>query len=203
VVDLVRVLADKTELSAERFIEWIGVARGKYFDWKKRYGKANEHNSAVPRDFWIEPEEKAAIIAFHQKNPLEGYRRLTFMMLDQDVAAVSPATTYRVLSAAGLLDRWKRRPSKKGTGFVQPVAPHEHWHIDIAYINVAGTFYYLCSLLDGASRAIVHWEIRETMTAADVECIAQRAREKFPDARPRMISDNGPQFIAKDFKEHA
>ena len=28
-----------------------------------------------------------------------------------------------------------------------------------------------------------------------------RAREKFPDARPRIISDNGPQFIAKDFKE--
>ena len=39
------------------------------------------------------------------------------------------------------------------------------------------------------------------MTETDVECIAQRAREKFPNARPRIISDNGPQFIAKDFKE--
>jgi transposase InsO family protein len=155
----------------------------------------------VPRDFWLVAEEKAAIVAFHDKNPLEGYRRLTFMMLDQDVAAVSPATTYRVLSKAGRLDRWKRSPSKKGTGFVQPLFPHQHWHIDIAYINVAGTFYYLCSLLDGASRAIVHWEIRETMTEVDVECIVQRACEKFPEARPRVISDNGPQFIAKDFKE--
>jgi transposase InsO family protein len=201
VVDLVRVWADKTELPAERFVGWIGVARGKFFDWKQRYGKANEHNSAVPRDFWIEPEEKAAILAFHDRNPLEGYRRLTFMMLDQDIAAVSPSTTYRVLSGAGRLDRWHRRPSKKGTGFVQPLAPHEHWHIDVAYLNVAGTFYYLCSLLDGASRAIVHWEIREAMTEVDVECIAQRAREKYPGARPRVISDNGPQFIAKDFKE--
>lgn len=196
-----RVWADKTEQPAERFIGWVGVARGKFFDWKQRYGKANEHNAMVPRDHWIEPEEKAAIIAFHHKNPLEGYRRLTFMMLDQDVAAVSPATTYRVLSAAGLLDRWKRGPSKKGTGFVQPLAPHEHWHVDIAYLNVAGTFYYLCSLLDGASRAIVHWEIREAMTETDVECIVQRACEKHPEARPRIISDNGPQFIAKDFKE--
>jgi transposase InsO family protein len=201
VVDFVRVLAEKTELAAERFIGWIGVARGKFFDWKKRYGKANEHNGHVPRDFWVLPEERAAIIAFHDKNPLEGYRRLTFMMLDQDVAAVSPATTYRILSAAGRLDRWNRRPSQKGKGFVQPLAPHEHWHVDVSYINVAGTFYYLCSLLDGASRAIVHWEIRDSMTEADVECITQRAREKFPDARPRIISDNGPQFIAKDFKE--
>jgi transposase InsO family protein len=195
------VWAGKTELPAERFIAWVGVARGKFFDWKQRYGKANEHNAHVPRDFWVDPEEKAAIIAFHDKNPLEGYRRLTFMMLDQDVAAVSPATTYRVLSAAGRLDKWKRGPTKKGTGFVQPLFPHQHWHVDIAYLNVAGTFYYLCSLLDGASRAIVHWEIREAMTEADVECIVQRACEKFPKEKPRIISDNGPQFIAKDFKE--
>ena len=35
----------------------------------------------------------------------------------------------------------------------------------------------------------------------DVAIILQRARELFPDARPRIISDNGPQFIARDFKE--
>ena len=56
-------------------------------------------------------------------------------------------------------------------------------------------------MLDGASRAIVHWELHERMTEADVECILQRARELHPEARPRVISDNGPQFIAKDFKE--
>ena len=71
----------------------------------------------------------------------------------------------------------------------------------MTYINIAGTFFYLCSLLDGCSRFIVHWEIRESMTEADVETIIQRARERFPGARPRIISDNGPQFIAKDFKE--
>jgi len=58
----------------------------------------------------------------------------------------------------------------------------------------------LCSLLDGYSRFIVHWEIRESMTEKDVETIIQRAREKFPERAPRIISDNGPQFIAKDFK---
>jgi transposase InsO family protein len=177
------------------------VARGKFFDWRKRYGRANEHNALVPRDHWLLPDERQAILAFHERFPLEGYRRLTFMMLDQDVVAVSPTSVYRVLAGAGLLDRWNKRPSRKGTGFVQPLRPHEHWHIDIAYLNLAGTFYYLCSVLDGASRAIVHWEIREAMTEADVECILLRAREAFPDEHPRIISDNGPQFIAKDFKE--
>jgi putative transposase len=123
------------------------------------------------------------------------------MMLDADVVAVSPSSVYRVLKGAGLMQRHNSKPSLKGKGFQQPLRPHEHWHVDVSYINVAGTFFYLCSLLDGCSRSIVHWEIRESMTEADVETILQRARERYPDARPRIISDNGPQFIAKDFKE--
>ena len=56
-------------------------------------------------------------------------------------------------------------------------------------------------MLDGYSRYIVHWEIREQMTEADVEVILLRAKERSPQARPRVISDNGPQFIARAFKE--
>jgi putative transposase len=184
-----------------KFIGWLSVGKSKFHTWIDRYGKANEHNARIPRDFWLEEWEREAIIRFCIDNPLEGYRRLTFMMLDRDIVAVSPASTWRVLSKAGLLDKWNKKISKKGTGFVQPLRPHEHWHIDISYLNICGTFYYLCSVLDGCSRFIVHWEIREQMLESDIEIIIQRAKEKFPDARPRIISDNGPQFIAKDFKE--
>ena len=82
------------------------------------------------------------------------------MMLDVDVAAASPSSVYRVLSEAGLMKRHNTKASLKGTGFQQPLSPHEHWHVDIAYINVRGTFFFLCSVLDGCSRSIVHWEIR-------------------------------------------
>jgi len=61
--------------------------------------------------------------------------------------------------------------------------------------------YYLSSVLDGATRFMIHWELRECMKERDVETVLQRAREKYPDAFPRIISDNGPQFIAKGFKE--
>lgn len=185
-----------------RIVGWAGIQKGKFYDWKDRYGKVNEHNGAVPRDHWLTEAEKAAIIAYHEQHPLEGYRRLTFMMLDADVVAASPSSVYRVLHAAGLLDRWQRSPSRKGTGFEQPDEAHRHWHVDIAYINVLGTFFYLCSLLDGYSRYIVHWEIRERMTEQDVELIVQRALEHHPGAKPRIISDNGPQFIALDFKKY-
>jgi putative transposase len=183
------------------FLLWLALGTSKWHDWKHRYGKANEHNAWVPRDHWLEPSEKQAIIDFHGLHPLEGYRRLTFMMLDQDVVACSPASVYRVLKAAGLLDRHNRNPSSKGTGFAQPLKAHDHWHVDVSYLNIGGTFYYLCSVLDGYSRSITHWEIRDAMTEADVEQVIQRARERFPGVAPRIISDNGPQFIARDFKE--
>src|SRR6266702_3383906 len=71
----------------------------------------------------------------------------------------------------------------------------------MSVISTSPALFISCARFDGYSRFIVHWEIREKMEEIDVETIVQRAREKFPGVTPRIISDNGPQFIAKDFKE--
>jgi len=191
----------QTELPVSRMVRWLGVASSKFYAWRVRYGKANEHNAWVPRDHWLTEAEQQAILEFERQYPLEGYRRLAFMMLDRDVVAASPSSVYRVLARAGRLGGGARHVSRKGTGFEPPLQAHDHWHVDISYINVGGTFYYLCSVLDGYSRFIVDWELRESMTESQIEILLQRAREKFPGACPRIISDNGPQFIARDFKE--
>ena len=149
--------SEAAEIGAACFVRWLGVASSKFYQWRQRYGQANEHNGWVPRDFWLEDWEKQAILDFHRQYPLEGYRRLTFMMLDRSIVAVSPVSVWRVLHQAGRLSRWNGKPFKKGTGFQPPRQPHEHWHADVSYLNLAGTFYYLCSLLDGYSRTIVHW----------------------------------------------
>lgn len=169
--------SEKTQTPVTRMIRSAGLSQSKYYHWKGRYGKANEHNALVPRDHWLETWEKEAIIDFHARYPLEGYRRLCFMMLDQDVVAVSPSSVYRVLKQEGLIQR-HARPTRKGSGFEQPLQPHEHWHIDVSHLNICGTFYYLCSVIDGASRYIVHWEIRESMKESEVEMVLQRALEK-------------------------
>ena len=109
-------LVAEDEISAGRFIEWLDITASKFYDWRERYGKVNEHNGWVPRDFWLEDWEKQAIVGFHLKNPLEGYRRLTFMMLDADIVAVRPSSVWRVLSQAGLLSKWNGKPSKKRHG---------------------------------------------------------------------------------------
>ena len=200
-MDYVTRWQQRAEVSALQILQWLGVPEGTYYKWKQRYGKVNEHNGWIPRDHWLNEWEKQAIVNFHFEHPLEGYRRLTYMMLDANVAAVAPSTVYRVLQRAGLIGRSQTKPSLKGTGFLQPLVPHQHWHIDVSYVNITGTFYYLISILDGYSRFIVHWVIRERSTERDVGLVLQRAREKFPGTTPRIISDNGPQFVSREFKQ--
>jgi len=184
-----------------QLIEWLGIHSSRYYEWEQRYGQENQHNANLPRKDWLLAWEREKIVTFYEQNPEEGYRRLSYMLLDEGIVAVSPSSVYRVLKQAGKLQKWAKKPSKKGTGFNQPNNAHKHWHIDISYLNLSGTFYYLCTILDGYSRYIVHWEIREQMKEQDVEIILQRAREKYPQEKPRIISDNGPQFISRDFKE--
>ena len=48
VVDFVRAWADKTDIPVCRFLPWIGVGASKFHDWKRRFGKVNEHNAWAP-----------------------------------------------------------------------------------------------------------------------------------------------------------
>ena len=62
VVDFVRRWSDKTEIGVGRFPQWLGIGASKFYDWRQRYGRVNEHNGWIPRDFWLQPWEKEAII---------------------------------------------------------------------------------------------------------------------------------------------
>ena len=68
-MEFVRRWSEKSEIGVGRFTAWLGVTSSKFYDWRQRYGRVNEHNGWVPRDFWLEMWEKTAIIDFpmHQK----------------------------------------------------------------------------------------------------------------------------------------
>jgi hypothetical protein len=51
-------------------IPWLHTTASKFYDWRERYGKVNEHNGWIRRDFWLEDWEKQAIVGFHLKNPV-------------------------------------------------------------------------------------------------------------------------------------
>jgi hypothetical protein len=97
------------------------------------------------------PTEKQAVLDFQTRNALEGYRRLTYMMIDADVVWVSPSIVFRLSHNAGRLCRFPRSPSKKGSGFEQSLAARDHWQIDIAHVNIGGTSHYLRAVLGAAA----------------------------------------------------
>lgn len=178
----------------------IKLSTSKYYTWTFRQGLPNNHNGKIPKDNWLLDWEKEAIILYAKNHTSEGYRRLTYMMMDDNVVAASPSVVYRILKFNGLLNKWNMtKKSSKGRGFEQPTAPHQHWHVDIKYVNFRGTFLFLISVIDGYSRYIVHQELRQNMMEFDVEITIQKALETFPRNNPRIISDNGSQFISKDF----
>ncbi len=64
----------------------------------------------------------------------------------------------------------------------------------MSYINISGTFYYLCSVLDGYSRSIVHWELRESMTEAEIEIMSKDGRRVWLEIRGHSIRE-GEQLV--------
>jgi transposase InsO family protein len=199
IVDYIVHWHKRTKVALGIMLLWLSLKPSKYYDWRKRQGRENRHNGRIPKQHWLLPWEVQAIVEYRREHMDEGYRRLTYMMLDENIVAVSPSSVYRVLKQHNLLLSAWRHHKTKGKGFHQPTKPHRHWHLDISYINFRGTFVYLAALIDGYSRYIVHYEIRLSIEALDVEVMLERARARFPGVKPVLITDNGPQFIAVEF----
>ena len=74
-IDFVGRWSRETEIAVRALALWLGLRASKFYSWRARYGRVNEHNAWVPRDFWLEAWEKRAMLEFHDRYPLEGYRR--------------------------------------------------------------------------------------------------------------------------------
>jgi putative transposase len=202
-MDYIETIQEKTEINNKNLLNWIGISKSKYYYWKENDLIPDKEKLNIPKRHWLLDWERTAIIEYALENRGEGYRRLTYMMLDENVVAVSPSSVYRVLKRAGLLNKWNTvSKSKKGSGFHQPTSFNEHWHTDIKYVNYKGTFLFLITIFDGYSRYVVHHDLRLHMQETDIEIVLQGAIEKYPSAKPRIISDNGRQYISKDFASY-
>jgi len=82
----------------------------------------NGHNGQLPKGILVQKAERT-ILSYHAQHPDGRLSRLAYMMLDENIAAVSPSSVYRTLKSAGKLKKWAKKPSKKGKGFKQPPTP--------------------------------------------------------------------------------
>lgn len=188
-------------------LSWIlaelGLTRSVYYDWMGR-GKEGclTDRVVVPRSpLAALPKEIEATVVYAKVRPRDGYRRLTWMMVDEDVVYLAPSTVYRILDRHDLLYRWKRPEPGEGRRVPEATYPNEVWHIDLMYLWVRGRWYFLVTILDSYSRYIVHWELALSMRADEIAEITATALERVHGKKPRIVRDNGSQFVAKEWRE--
>ena len=134
-------------------------------------------------------------------HPREGYRRLAWRMVDEDVVYLVPFAVYGILDRHDLLYRWKRPEPGQGRQVPEATYPDEVWHIDLMYLWVKGRWYFLVTVLDSYSRYIVHWELALSMQAQEIAEIMNIALEQVSGKKPRIVRDNDSQFVAKEWQE--
>ena len=192
----------KTELPITTLLKYAGIPHRTWREWAQRWGAETKHNNNIPKAYHLTPEEVQAIIAYCINNALKGYRMQCWEMVDRNVAFVSCSSVYNVIKRHNLDKKWAELTEEAKKGFDQPLTIHEQWHIDFSYIKIQNSFYYFIGILDGYSRKMLNWRLCKNMEGVNAEILVTETKEMYPEADgPRLISDNGSQFISKDFEE--
>jgi len=181
----------------------LGLKSSTYYNWLHRHRKQrlSDQKPVGRNPYRLLDWEKEAIRDFYLENQENGYRRITYMMIDQDIVYTSPSTVYRFLKSEGLLMRWAQ-PRTLGPRPALPTEPNQKWHTDLMILEIDGINYYYQGIIDAYSRYIIAWDIHAEGTALNTSLLLQEAYDKSPEGiNPVVIADNGPEFIGKEFRE--
>lgn len=207
ILAMVAQTQDRTKQPVQEVLDQIGMPSATYYRWHEREQEGRlDDRIVVPRRQAIlpTPAEEVAVRDFALAHPATGYKRLTWMMIDEDQVYLRPYQVYRILGAHDLL---ARRPSAKTETLRRPPAPNhadEVWHIDLMYLYIRPRWYYLVDIVDGYSRYLVHWSLNLTMHADTVTLTTQEALDQLPSRRPgepRVVHDHGSQFISAEWRD--
>jgi transposase InsO family protein len=183
--------------SVYRTLATLGLAPSVYYAWKRRESLQDRTGKRC-RVYEVLAEERSSIREFALRYPKIGYRKLTWMMVDAQIACLGESTVYRVLSDADLLSRWKRSAASSGEYHFRPNAPNQQWHTDVMYVWVAARFYFLLNFVDAYSRYSVHHKLLMSLDGKSVATELTAALEAVGDAKPRIVHDHGSEFVNRD-----
>jgi transposase InsO family protein len=196
---------------AGRTLKALGISRSSYYRWLReekwaRLQKPDEPLRPV-QAYEALPEERQAVMAYARKHPELRHRELSWRMVDEGVACLSPSTVYRVLKEANLVCPWRRRRKRRREEEEKATRPDQRWGTDLLHLKVGERTYYLVCFLDEYSRYVVHQELLLSMDGPSVSVAAQAALERLPRgpdgqpvARPEIRSDNGSGYVSAEFR---
>lgn len=213
-LEIIRTV-ETSHLPVRRTLDKIGIPKTTFYAWLDRYAAggfdALEDRKPQPRRVWnrIPDAIRDKIIERALDEPELSPREVAVAFTDAEKTFVSEASVYRILKAEGLVTSPAFIVMKAADAFANPTtAINQLWQTDFTYLKVTGWgWFYLSTVLDDFSRYIVAWKLCTTMAASDVtETLglalqASGLDQAEVDRRPRLLSDNGPSYVANDLSE--
>jgi putative transposase len=210
-LEIIRIV-EQSHLPARRTLAQIGISRATFYRWYDQYrsggSEALEDRPCRPDRVWnrIPDAIRTRIIDLALQAPELSPRELAVRFTDTERYFVSEASVYRLLKTHDLIASPAFIVIKAADEFhTKTTAPNQLWQTDFTYLKVIGWgWFYLSTILDDFSRYIIAWKLCTTMAASDVTDTLQLALAASGCDRahvrhkPRLLSDNGPSYIAAD-----
>ena len=205
-------LVEGSHLPVRRTLERLGIPRATFYRWYDLYQdggpEALEDRPSRPERVWnrIPDAVRSQIVDLALEVPELSPRELAVRFTDTQSYFVSEASVYRLLKAHDLITSPAFIVVKAADEFhTKTTAPNQLWQTDFTYLKVTGWgWFYLSTVLDDFSRYIIAWKLCTTMAASDVTetleaaLAASGCNQAKVLHRPRLLSDNGPCYIADD-----
>jgi len=204
-------LVEESDQPVKRTLAELDVPRSTFYRWYERYrntgyaGLADQQPG--PRQFWnrIPDAVREHVVEVALERPDLSPRQLAWHITDTEEYFISETSVYRILKSYDLITSPAFDLVKASDKFKNPTKRvNEMWQTDFTQFKVMGWgWYYLCTVLDDFSRYIIAWRLAPTMAATDVQDTLLIALDTTGveqvqvEHRPRLLSDNGPAFIAE------
>jgi len=214
-LEIIRIV-EQSHLPARRTLDQLGIARRTFYRWYDRYRdggpEALEDRPSAPSRVWnrIPTDIHDQIIEMALEQSELSPRELAVRFTDEKRYFVSEATVYRLLKAHDLITSPAYVVIKAADRFhTQTTRPNEMWQTDFTYFKIIGWgWMYLSTVLDDYSRYIIAWKLCSTMRAEDVTdtldmaLAASGCDQAHVRHKPRLLSDNGPSYIAGELADY-
>jgi transposase InsO family protein len=214
-LEIIRIV-ERSHLPAKRTLDQLGIARRTFYRWYDRYldggPEALEDRPSAPSRVWnrIPTNIHDQIIELALDQSEMSPRELAVRFTDAKRYFVSESTVYRLLKAHDLITSPAYVVIKAANEFEHKTTrPNEMWQTDFTYFKIIGWgWMYLSTVLDDFSRYIIAWKLCSTMRAEDVTdtldmaLAASGCDQAHVLHKPRLLSDNGPSYIAGDLAEY-
>ena len=208
-------LVESSDLSKTKTLDKFSISQSTYYRWickLKKYGiQGLVDNKPRRARMWnqLKPEEDQMIIEVALINPEWSSREVSLHITDRKGFSVSEATVYRRLKAHGLIKEPDIKTFPASNEWkVKTTGINQQWQTDATYLKVdRWGWFFLISVLDDYSRKILSWGLKTSMKADDFSDVVEGAYEfaritEVGDINVRLVTDNGPALISKDFGDY-